>query len=231
VADIDSVAGKKIEAMIGKQGNAAIFVKADVSRASDAEKMVKTAVETYGRLDILCNNAGVFKGHPSPSESLSEEAWDNILDVNLKGAWLAVKYAIPVMKKQGKGVIINTASYSGKFAANQWQAYSASKGGLLALTRSLALELAPQIRVNSIPPCLAATPMALAFLNSLPKEKAKQFVDERIPMGKPAQPEDVAYAALWLASDEASFVTGVDIAVDGSCGRSTTIAGPGRVRP
>jgi len=212
VADIDRKAAQQTVELIKEKGGDAVSIETDVSKASDVARMIRTAVDTYGRLDILYNNAG-HPMLPTPAEDVEEELWDKIMAVNVKAIFLGFKYAVPVMKQQGQGVIINTASVSGVRPRPGQSPYSTSKAAAIFLTKALAIEAAPhQIRVNCINPTATETPM-------LPKlgatEEAKKAIVSTIPMGRMAQPKDIAYAALHLASDEASLVTGIGLDVDG----------------
>jgi 3-oxoacyl-[acyl-carrier protein] reductase len=215
VVDIDGKGGQQTVEMVKRKRGDAIFIETDISKASDVERMIKTTVDHFGRVDILFNNAGLPM-LPTPVEDITEEQWDKVMAVNVKGIFLGCKYVIPVMKKQGGGVIINTASISGVRPRPGQSAYSTSKGAVILLTKALAVELAPQkIRVNCINPVATETPM-LPKLGATP-ETAKGIV-ATIPIGRMAQPKDIAYAALYLASDEASMVTGVGLDVDGGRG-------------
>ena len=223
VVDLDGKGGEKTVELVKQEGGKAIFIQSDVSKASDVEKMIKTTVDTYGRLDILFNNAGVPMSF-TPVEEVKEELWDKIININVKGIFLGVKYVAPVMKKQGGGVIINTASISGVRPRPGLSAYSTSKAAAIMLTKALAIELAQfKIRVNCINPVAAETPMLGKFIEAqgATGEKLeagrKRFIDT-VPMGRLAQPEDVAHAALYLASDEAALVTGASLDVDGGRG-------------
>jgi 3-oxoacyl-[acyl-carrier protein] reductase len=223
VVDLDEKTGQETVTLLKQKGGQAIFIRADVSKASDAEKMVNKTLESYGRIDILFNNAGIPMSF-TPVETIPEELWDKIQDVNVKGIFLGSKYAIPHMKKQGGGVIINTASISGVRPRPGLCAYSVSKAAAIMLTRALAIELAPsKIRVNCLNPVAAETPMLPKFMSDkeLTKEKfeegRKRFT-ETVPLGRLATAEDVAYAALVLVSDEASILTGVSLDVDGGRG-------------
>lgn len=210
VADWNDKAGEETVKTIKKNGGEAIFVKADVSKASDVENLVKKAVATYGKLDVIYNNAAIL-GKAAPTEKTAEDDWDRIQAINLKGVWLGMKYAIPQMLKQGKGSIINTASQCGDRGTRYLGAYCAAKGGVLALTRVTAMELAAKnIRVNALNPGIIATPMVKA----LSKEEQAGFA-AIIPQRRLGEPEEVAYAALFLASDESSHVTGHTLVVDG----------------
>jgi len=210
VVDWKAEAGEETVRTIKKAGGEAIFIKADVSKAEDAENMVKTTVKTYGKLDVIYNNAGIL-GRADFTENITEEEWDKIMAVNLKGVWLGMKYAIPEMLKKGKGSIINTASQCGERGTRNLGAYCASKGGILALTRVTAMELAKKnIRVNALNPGIIGTPMALTA-----SKKEQEGFAAIIPQGRMGRPEEVAYAALFLASDESSHVTGHTLVVDG----------------
>ncbi len=210
VVDWNAEAGEKTTRMIKDSGGEAMFVKADVSKAKDVENVVKKTVSTYGRLDIIYNNAAII-GRPAFTEDVTEEEWEHIMSINLKGVWLGMKYAIPEMLKGGGGSIVNTASQCGDRGTRNLGPYCAAKGGVLALTRITAMELAKKnIRVNALNPGIIATPMAMTS----PPEELKSF-EEIIPQGRLGKPEEVAYAALFLASDESSHVTGHTLVVDG----------------
>jgi 3-oxoacyl-[acyl-carrier protein] reductase len=223
VADIDEKTGQETVSLVKQKGGEAIFIRADVSKASDVENMIQTAVKTFGKLDILFNNAGIPISF-TPVENIKEELWDRIQDVNVKGIFLGAKYALPYMKKQGGGVMINTASISGIRPRPGLSAYSASKAAAIMLTKALAIEFAPfKIRVNCINPVAAETPMLAKFMSdqALSAEKfeeGRQKFAATVPLGRLAQAEDVAYAALFLASDEASLITGASLDVDGGRG-------------
>ena len=220
VVDIDSKNGEQTVDLIKQTGREAIFAQADVSDAGDAEKMISTTVDTFGKLDILFNNAGIAMAM-TPVEEVKEDVFSRIMDINVKGIFLGCKYAVPIMKKQGGGVIINTASVSGVRARPGLSAYTASKGAAILLTKGLAIELAPhKIRVNCLNAVAAGTPMLPKFIDdSGAKDKkyedARQRFIDTIPLGRLATAGDVAAAALFLASDEASLITGVALEVDG----------------
>jgi 3-oxoacyl-[acyl-carrier protein] reductase len=218
VADIDEKGGQQTVDLIKQKGGSAIFVQADVTRANDTERMIKTTADHYGKLDILFNNAGI--GMPfMPIEQIEESLWHRIMDINVKGIFLGCKYAIPAMKRQGGGVIINTASISGVRPRPGLSAYSASKGAVILLTKSLAIELAPfKIRVNCINPVVVDTPFLEKNIDMSQLEEAKKTMLSTIPLGRLCQPEDIAHAALYLASDESSMVTGLSLDVDGGRG-------------
>lgn len=215
VADVDAVTGVETVRTITGAGGKATFIKADVSQDADVAALIVETVRAYGRLDILFNNAGVPQAF-TPVEEVSAAMWDRIMAVNAKGVFLGCKHAVPVMKRQGGGVIISTASTAALRPRPGSNAYAASKGAVVTLTKALALELAPaKIRVNCIAPVAADTPMLPGFIGNKPLEEGKRGLISTIPLGRLAQPEDIAQAALYLASDGASLVTGVCLEVDG----------------
>lgn len=191
------------------------FVRGDVSRPADAKRMIECAVDKFGRLDILFNNAGIYL--EKLAEDTTEKELDRIIDVNLKGTFLVTKFAIPHMKMQGGGSVINNSSDAGLIGNRSCPAYCASKGGVTVLTKALALDCAKfGIRVNSVNPGTIDTQMLAAEVRSShdPVEYLKRANEEQ-PMGRVGRPEEVAQAVLFLASDEASFVTGAALSVDG----------------
>jgi len=223
VVDLDEKTGQETVSLIKQKSGEAIFIRADVSKSSDVEQMIKKTVDTYGRLDILFNNAGIPMSF-TPVENVKEELWDRIQAVNVKSIFLGAKYALPYLKKQGGGVIINTASISGVRPRPGLIAYSASKAAAIMLTKALAIEFAPfKIRVNGLNPVAAETPMLGKFMTpegakgEQLEEGRKRFIST-VPLGRLATPEDVANAALFLASDEASIITGANLEVDGGLG-------------
>jgi len=206
--------GKRALARLKRLGSV-LFVRGDVSRPSDAERMVRTTVKAYGGIDILFNNAGVYI--EKQAEETTEADWDRVLDINLKGTFLVSKYAIPYMKKRGHGVIINNSSDAGLIANRDCPAYCASKGGVTILTKALALDHAKDgIRVNCVNPGVIETPMLQREVDAAedPKSYVRQS-EELHPIGRHGRPEEVARAVLFLASDESSFVTGAALSVDG----------------
>ena len=194
-------------------GDAKAFA-ADVSKAKDAEAMVKFAEESYGKLNVVFNNAGIFHPDDDSVTNTSEAIWDMVINVNLKGVFLGCQYAIPALLRAGGGSIINTASFVAIMGAAAPQiAYTASKGGVLAMTREIAVEFARKnIRANSLCPGPVETPL-LAELLSDPARRNRRLV--HIPMGRFARAEEMANAALFLASDESSFITATSFLVDG----------------
>ena len=194
-------------------GDAKAFA-ADVSKAKDAEGMVRFAEESYGKLNVVFNNAGVFHPNDESVTNTTEEIWDMVINVNLKGVFLGCQYAVPALLRAGGGSIINTASFVAIMGAAVPQiAYTASKGGVLAMTREIAVEFARQnIRANSLCPGPVETPL-LAELLADPARRNRRLV--HIPMGRFARAGEMANAALFLASDESSFITGTSFMVDG----------------
>jgi NAD(P)-dependent dehydrogenase (short-subunit alcohol dehydrogenase family) len=197
-----------------KIGRAAAFVKADVSKAADADAMVRFAVERFGGLHVLYNNAGVFLPQDGGAVETPEETWDRTMSINLKGVWLGCKFGIPAMIESGGGSIINVASFVALMGAATAQiAYTASKGAVLSMTREIAVEYARRgIRANALCPGPIETPL-LAELMSDPERRARRLV--HIPIGRLGRAEEVVRAALWLASDESSLMTGAALVVDG----------------
>ncbi|HEV2598861.1 glucose 1-dehydrogenase [Sphingopyxis sp.] len=195
-------------------GGAAFAIQADSSKAADAKALVDAAVERFGKLDILCNNAGIFIA--SPVIDMTEADWDRVIDVNLKGVFLTTKYALPEMLKAGGGSIVNIGSVNSFVGEPQYAHYCASKGGVLMFTKSVALEHARDgIRANVVCPGWIDTPMSSSVVEHLGGyEEAQKVAASVQPLGI-GQPEQVATAAVFLASDEASLITGTDLRVDG----------------
>ena len=206
--DIDDVRGRETVETIRQQGGEAVFVLADVTQATDAERMVNVAVETYGRLDILFNNAGISRR--GSVETISEEDWDAVIGVNLKSVFLGSKYAIPVMKRQGGGVIVNTASGAGLVGVAGAARYCASKGGFVLLTKQMAIDYdRDNIRVNAIcPPAVDTPPMEARFRESPNPAEAKRQYEAQLPRGRMLAPEEVAHSVLYLTCDDTSFLNG-----------------------
>jgi len=213
VCDVEVKGGEETVRMIKESGGDAIFAKADVSKASEVEAMVNKAVETYGRLDYAHNNAGIEADMTATAEC-SEEHWDRIIGINLKGVWLCMKYEIPQMLKQGKGAIVNTASILGLVGLDHRPGYVASKHGLVGLTKAAALDYARDgIRINAICPGLIRTPLVERIWKEHPEAEAR--VREMEPIGRAGTMEEIADAVVWLCSDAASFVTGHAMVADG----------------
>ncbi len=212
--DINKDAGAETVQKINDKGGQALFCKADVSKADDCKNMIDTAVEKYGQLDILFNNAGIMHSQDDDAVNTKEDVFDLTYAVNVKGVFLGCKFGIAAMRKSGGGVIINTASFVAKLGAATPQiAYTASKGAVLALTRELAVVHAREkIRVNALCPGPLKTELLMKFLDT---EEKKQRRLVHVPMGRFGLAKEMAQASLYLASDESSFVTGTEFMVDG----------------
>jgi NAD(P)-dependent dehydrogenase (short-subunit alcohol dehydrogenase family) len=209
---------QETQSMIAQEGGQSFAFAADVSRADDCRRMAEMCVETYGRIDILVNNVGIGRGDQGPVK-LKEEIWERIFNVNLKSMFLTCKYILPYMEKQGSGSIVNISSAAAVCAVSML-AYKTSKAGVNALTHSIAMQYAKKgIRVNAIMPGLMNTPMAIEGISQfrgISKEDLIKERNSRIPLkGGMGSGWDTAYAALFLASDEAKFITGVVLPVDG----------------
>ncbi len=214
-ADISPQAGAETAAQITRDGGQALFVEADVSKADQVETLVRRGVERFGRLDVLYNNAGIFPERDGSVVELDEAVWDLVMAVNLKGIYLCCKYAIPELLKAGGGSVINVASFVALVGCTVPQdAYTASKGGVIALTKSLAVQFGPrQIRTNAIAPGPIETPLLMSWLLNNPEAKKRRL--DRIPAGRFGRPEDIVNMALYLASDESTWVNGSVMVVDG----------------
>ncbi|VVB94687.1 L-rhamnose 1-dehydrogenase (NADP(+)) [uncultured archaeon] len=213
VADVGVRGGEETVQMIKEAGGESIFVKTDVSRTDDVEALVKKAVDTYGRLDCAINNAGI-EGIMAQTADCTEENWDRVININLKGVWLCMKYEIPVMRNQGGGSIVNMASVAALVGFQEMPAYCASKGGIIQLTKVAALEYAKAgIRVNAVCPGVIRTPMVERLTSGNPEAEAQYAAME--PVGRMGTPEEIAESVVWLCSDAASFVTGHPMVVDG----------------
>ncbi len=214
VADFDVTTGHETATAIEQAGGEALFVQVDVSDSSQVESLIGATMSHFGALNVLYNNAGIFPSDDGGVTGTPESTWIRVMDVNLKGVWLGCKYGIPAMLESGGGSIVNVASFVALMGAATAQiAYTASKGGVLAMTREIAVEYARQgIRANSLCPGPIATPM-LEELMSDPERRQRRLI--HIPMGRLGLAEELANAALFLASDESSFMTGSQLVVDG----------------
>jgi len=218
-ADVNEERGRRVVEAIGREGGTARFVRTDVSQAAEVKAMIDTALSAFGRLDVLVNNAG-FSHRMMPLWELPEEDYERVFATNVKGVYLGCKYAVPVMRERGGGVIVNTASIGAVAPRPGVTAYNATKGAVVTLTRGLAVEVAPfKIRVNAVNPVAAETGFVKGALGveQFPDAVRAQLV-ATVPAGRLAEPRDVAAAVLFLASDDAEFLTGVCLPVDG--GRS-----------
>lgn len=211
LVDINKVAAEKVATEIGKN---VLSFDGDVSHDLDVEKMFENTLKLWGRLDILVNNAGTTHRN-KPMTEVTEKEFDDIFAVNVKSVFLTAKYAVPLMKKQGNGKILNIASTAGLRPRPGLTWYNTSKGAMITATKSMAIELAPfKIRVNAINPVAGETGMLHLFMGGDTPEKRSEFVSS-IPWGRLSQPNDIANAALFLCSDESDMVTGTCIEVDG----------------
>lgn len=212
--DVNDDAGKETVRQIESKGGKAIYVHADVSKGDDCNKMVAAAEQTFGKLNILFNNAGIMDSNDDNAMTTEETVWEKTMAINLKGVFLGCKYGIPALKRAGGGSIINTASFVAVLgAATPQLAYTASKGGVLAMTRELAVIHAREgIRVNALCPGPLRTELLMKFLNT---EQKKQRRLVHIPMGRFGEAREIAKAALFLASDDSSYMTGASLMVDG----------------
>ncbi len=212
--DINDAAGQETAQMIQENGGQAIYVHADVSNAADCQNMVQAAEDAFGQLHILFNNAGIMHSADDDAINTAEDVWDLTMAINVKGVFLGCKYGIPALRRAGGGSIINTASFVALVgAATPQLAYTASKGAVLSMTRELAVIHAREnIRVNALCPGPLRTELLMKFLNT---EAKKQRRLVHVPMGRFGEAKEMAYAALYLASDESSYVTGTEFMVDG----------------
>jgi NAD(P)-dependent dehydrogenase (short-subunit alcohol dehydrogenase family) len=214
VADVDDAAGERTAADVESAGVQSAYVRTDVSRASQVEALVGTTERRFGKVDVMFNNAGIFPDADASVINTDEAVWDLVMNVNLKGVYLGCKYGIPAMLRSGGGSIINTASFVALIGAATAQiAYTASKGGVLSMTREIAVEFARKnIRANALCPGPVDTPLMRSILSD-PEKRQRRLV--HIPLGRFAQPQEIANAALFLASDESSYVSGSIFTVDG----------------
>ena len=210
VVDVNEQAANETAEMIPD----AIAIRADVSRAGDCQRMVAATEQAFGRLSVLFNNAGIMHAKDDDAVSTDESIWDLTLDVNAKGVFLGCKYGIPALRRAGGGSIVNTASFVARLGAATPQiAYTASKGAVLAMTRELAVIHAREnIRVNALSPGPLRTELLMSYLNTEAKRKRRLV---HVPMGRFGEAEEIAKAALFLASDESSYMTGTEFLVDG----------------
>ncbi|TVR91504.1 MAG: glucose 1-dehydrogenase [Spirochaetaceae bacterium] len=210
IADLNTEAGEKLASELNSGGDTkATFFKVDVTQEDQVKALVQKAKSEFGGLDIVFNNAGI--GHTGEAHEYTLEDWNKVVSINLTGVFLVAKHAIGAMLEKGSGAIVNCASILGNVGQAQTAAYSAAKGGVKNLTKTLALEYAEQgIRVNSVSPGYIDTPI----LAEAPEE-LKQVLVSRHPLGRLGRPEEIAAAVVFLASDQASFITGADLLVDG----------------
>lgn len=202
---------------IARHGAEALFAQVDVSDSAQVRNMIRETVSVYGGVDILVNNAGIELA--KTVTDTTEEEWDRLMDINLKGVFLCSREAIPVMQRQGGGVIVNVASELGLVGGTEIAAYSASKGGVVQLTRAMAIDhAADHIRVNCVCPGPVATPLLEAIIrNSSHPEQERRSIVEKTLLKRVGRPEEIANVILFLASDESSYMTGSTVLVDGGC--------------
>lgn len=214
VADVNEAGGRETVGMIQNQKGRGVFVRADVSKATDCEKMIAVAEQQFGKLNILFNNAGIMHSEDDDAISTEEKVWDLTMNINAKGVFFGCKFGIPALRRAGGGSIVNTASFVAFLGAATPQiAYTASKGAVLALTRELAVVHGREnIRVNALCPGPLRTELLMKFLNT---EEKRQRRLVHIPVGRFGEAVEIARSALFLASDESSFVTGTEFLVDG----------------
>ena len=215
VADRDSERGAETASIIREDGGEATFIQVDVSKAADAERMARATAETYGKLDILVNNAGIYM--QANAVEMTEEDWDRILDVNLKGVFLCSKYCIPEMIKVGGGTIVNIGSEAGIVGIKNQVAYNVSKSGIIGLTKSTAIDFAAHnIRVNCVCPGTTETPLVKAAVERAPDPAAaRRALEEVRPANRLGRPKEIAAGILYLASDESPYATGAVLSIDG----------------
>jgi NAD(P)-dependent dehydrogenase (short-subunit alcohol dehydrogenase family) len=214
IADVNAAGGAETLRQIAAAGGEAAFVLTDVSQGHQVEAMVQLAVTRFGRLDMAFNNAGIEGKVGTSTIDYSEEDWDRVIQVDLKGVWLCMKYEITQMLRQGSGAIVNTSSIAGLVGLTGSSPYVASKHGVIGLTKTAALEYAQQgIRVNAVCPGVVRTPLVERIIGDV--EGREQQYMEAQPIGRMGAPLEIAEAVLWLCSDAASFVTGHALSVDG----------------
>ncbi|PLS18575.1 3-oxoacyl-ACP reductase [Bacillus sp. M6-12] len=218
ISDINEESGASVQKEIQELGHEAIFVKTDVSKADDIKALIDRTISRFGRIDILYNNAGIPQEFKL-IEDIDENFVDRIIDVNIKGPFLGSKYAVPIMKEQKNGVILFTSSMTGVRPMPGTNLYATTKGAEVTMAKALAIELAPyNIRVNALCPVAVDSPMLPSFITNKDKEAGKKELMNKFPLGRLVTPEEVASAALYLASDESQMITGTALQLDGGRG-------------
>lgn len=213
IADLLEDAGQETVQLVQDAGGEAIFVRTDVTVESDVEGMVAAAMDGFGRLDAAFNNVG-HPGYPVDAHETTNEQWDHVATIDLRAAWLSVKYEIPAMLASGGGAIVNTATTGVLHVVSHMAAFTAFKHGIVGLTKSVARDYAGRnIRANVLCPGATATPMLLGWLPTL--GMTREAMDAAVPLGRMARPEEQAEAAVWLCSPRSSYITGVVLPVDG----------------
>jgi NAD(P)-dependent dehydrogenase (short-subunit alcohol dehydrogenase family) len=213
LADIDTVGNEETARLVAEHGGRVLAIRCDVTSSSDIRGVVEQTVREFGRLDVAFNNAGIEQP-PAPLVDISEDEWTRLLDIDLRSAFLCMKYEIPAMIEHGGGSIVNTSSGAGVVGIRGQAAYVAAKHGLIGLTKSAALDYAAQgVRVNAICPGIIETPMMDRFSGGTPEGRARVIGQE--PVGRMGRPEEIASAVLWLSSDLGAFATGHAMVIDG----------------
>ena len=213
LADIDTVGNEETARLVAEHGARVLSVKCDVTSSSDIQSVIEQTVQEFGRLDVAFNNAGIEQP-PAPLVDISEDDWSRLLDIDLRSAFLCMKYEIPAMLEHGGGSIVNTSSGAGVVGIRGQAAYVAAKHGLIGLTKSAALDYAAQgVRVNAICPGIIETPMMDRFSGGTSEGRARVIGQE--PVGRMGRPEEIASAVLWLSSDLGAFATGHAMVIDG----------------
>ena len=213
LADIDTVGNEETARLVAEHGGRVLSVKCDVTSSSDIQAVIEKTVQEFGRLDVAFNNAGIEQP-PAPLVDISEDEWSRLLDIDLRSAFLCMKYEIPAMLEHGGGSIVNTSSGAGVVGIRGQAAYVAAKHGLIGLTKSAALDYAAQgVRVNAICPGIIETPMMDRFSGGTSEGRARVIGQE--PVGRMGRPEEIASAVLWLSSDLGAFATGHAMVIDG----------------
>ena len=211
VADVNTSAGEETVGLIQEAGGQAVFVECNVANKEDVQKMVEPAVSQFGQLDYAINNAGIHTVAPVPFTELDDALWDRLMNVNLKGVFLCMKEELRQMEKQGGGAIVNIASLAGISVDPVDTIYTASKHGVMGLTKAVAFEYVKKgVRINAVCPAPVNTPM----LQSAPQE-VQQMLSSMLPMGRPATPDEIVGAVMYLCSDAATYVTGTGLVIDG----------------
>lgn len=213
VVDVDEAAGKETVDLILDANGTATFIAADVSNTSAVKHMVAATIDMYGRLDFAVNNAGIM-GIPAPTAECEESNWKSVIDINLTGVWICMKYEITQMLKQGSGAIVNLSSAVGLVGWPNVPAYVASKHGVTGLTKAAALEYADKgIRINAVCPAIVRTPLMDRAIDGNPEAEASRVA--LLPIGRMGTPDEIANAVLWLCSDGASYIIGHNLSADG----------------
>src|SRR3954454_10215460 len=214
VADVSDQGNQETARLIEDQGGRALAVRCDVTRADEVRAALDKTMEVFGRLDAAFNNAGIEPKKPAPTADYDEDEWNRIIDIDLRGVFLCMKYEIPLILKQGGGAIVNTSSGAGVIGIKGSPAYTAAKHGVIGLTRAAPLDYAAQnLRVNAVCPGYIDTPMMGRFTGGTAEGRAKVIAEE--PVGRMGTPEEIANAVLWLCSDAAGFMVGHAMVVDG----------------